>query len=275
MKKIIAAAAAALITCSAMGVTAFAEDASADILVTVTDADSKHPVAMEAVTVTDIDNDGKLTVNDALVITHDKFYEGGSEAGYKTVESQYGQSIDKLWGVENNGSYGYYINNNSAMGLTDELKSGDTLSAFIYPDANAWATTFYSWFDKNTTEANEGDEIEVTLMRASFDENYQMVPVAVEGAAITVDGEATDVKTDAEGKAKIKLDKAGKNVISAGSIEGMTLIAPVLIADVKAAETTTTTTEETTTTTTTATTTTTTTASTTASKAATTASASP
>ncbi len=254
MKKFIAAAAAAFITCSAMSVTAFAEENSADIFVSVIDAESKVAVAQEAVTVTDIDSDGKLTVNDALVITHDKFFEGGSEAGYKTVETQYGDSIDKLWGVENGGSYGYYINNNIAMGLTDELKSGDYLNAFIYPDPNGWATTFYSWFDKNNTEANEGDEIEVTLKRASFDENYQLVPVAVEGAAVTVNGEATDVKTDAEGKAKIKLDKAGRNVISAGSIEGMTLISPVLIADVKAAETTTTTTEAATTTTTTTTT---------------------
>ena len=216
---------------------------------------------------------GKLTINDALVIAHDKFYEGGSAAGYASSEGQYGLGLDKLWGTENGGSYGYYVNNAAAMGLADEVKSGDYINAFVYPDPNAWATTYYSWFDKNTTEANEGDEVEVTLKRASFDENYQMVPVAVEGAAITVDGEAADVKTDAEGKAKIKLSKAGKNIISAGSVEGMTLISPVLIADVKAAETTTTT-EETTTTTTT-TTTATTTASTTASKAATTASASP
>lgn len=159
------------------------------------------------------------------------------------------------------------------MGLADEVKSGDYINAFVYPDPSAWATTYYGWFDKNTAEADEGGEIEVTLMRASFDENYQMVPVAVEGAAITVNGSATEVKTDAEGKAKIKLDNAGKNIISAASPEGMTLISPVLVADVKAAETTTTT--EAATTTTTTTTTATTTASTTTTKSGTTASQSP
>ncbi|MDO4863077.1 MAG: hypothetical protein Q4A05_02805, partial [Ruminococcus sp.] len=249
MKKFIAAAAAAFITCSAMSITAFAEEASADVFVTVADGEGKLAVAQEAVTVTDIDKDGKLTINDALVITHDKFYEGGSEAGYASSEGQYGLGLDKLWGTENGGSYGYYVNNAAAMGLADEVKSGDYINAFVYPDPSAWATTYYGWFDKNTAEADEGGEIEVTLMRASFDENYQMVPVAVEGAAITVNGSATEVKTDAEGKAKIKLDNAGKNIISAASPEGMTLISPVLVADVKAAETTTTTEAATTTTT--------------------------
>ena len=255
MKKLIVAAVAAIITCSAMSITAFADEESAKVFITVVDGEGKFAVAQEAVSVTDIDKDGKLTVNDALVIVHDKFFEGGSDAGYKTIETQYGQSIDKLWGIENGGSYGYYVNNASAMGLSDPVKEGDYLNAFVYPDPNAWATTYYSWFDKNTAEADEGTEIEVTLKRARFDENYQMVPVAVEGATITVNGTASDVKTDADGKAKIKLDNAGKNIISATADGGMTLIAPVLVADVKAAETTTTTTEVTTTTTTTTTTT--------------------
>lgn len=274
MKKIIAAAAAAFITCSAASLSALADDASADIFVTISDKDGKLAVAQEAVTVTDADNDGKLTINDALVIAHDKFFEGGSEAGYKSSEGQWGLGLDKLWGTENGGSYGYYVNNAAANSLTDEIKSGDFLNAFVYPDPNAWNTTYYSWFEKNTAEAEQGTEVEVVLKRASFDENFQMVPVAVEGAVITVDGEATEAKTDAEGKASVKLDKAGKNVISA-TVEGESiLIPPVLIADVKGEETTTTT-EETTTTTASTTTTTTTTAKTTTSKAATTASASP
>lgn len=252
MKKFITAAVAALVTCSAMSITAFAEEESANVFITITDKDSKIAVAQEAVDVTDIDKDGKLTVNDALVIVHDKFYEGGSEAGYKTIETQFGQSIDKLWGTENGGNYGYYVNNAAAMSLTDPLEDGDLLNAFVYPDPNAWSNTFYSWFDKNTVEANEGDEVEVVLNRATFDENFQMVPAAVKNAVITVNGTASEVKTDADGKATIKLDNAGKNIISATSDEYI-LIPAVLIADVKASETTTTesTTETTTTTTTT------------------------
>ena len=256
MKKFITAAAAALITCSAMSVTAFAEEAaSADVFVTIAGADGKLAVSQESVTVTDADGDGKLTIDEALTAAHEKFYEGGAEAGYKSSVGQYGLGLDKLWGTENGGSYGYYVNNAAAMGLADEIKAGDFINAFVYPDPNAWSTTFYSWFDKNTAEAEQGAEIELTLQRASFDENYQMVPVAVEGAVITINGTATDVKTDAEGKAKIKLDTAGKNVISATAEGDMTLIAPVAVAEVKAAETTTTSTEATTTTTTTTTTT--------------------
>ena len=156
MKKFIAAAAAAFITCSAMSITAFAEETSADVFVTISDKDGKIAVAQESVAVTDADSDGKLTINDALVCAHDKFFDGGSEAGYKAVEGQYGLSIDKLWGTENGGSYGYYLNNTMSMGLTDPVKAGDYLNAFVYPDPNAWNTTYYSWFDKNTAEAEQG-----------------------------------------------------------------------------------------------------------------------
>ena len=256
MKKFIAAAAAAFITCSAMSLTALADDASADVFVTISDKDGKLAVTQESVAVTDVDSDGKLTINDALVCAHDKFYEGGAEAGYKSSEGQYGLGLDKLWGTENGGSFGYYVNNNMAMGLADEIKSGDYINAYVYPDPNAWNTTYYSWFDKNTAEAEQGAELELVLNRASFDENFALVPVAVEGATITIDGEATEVKTDAEGKATVKLDKAGKLTVSATLDGDSVLIPPVLVADVKGEETTTTTTETTTSTTTTTTTTT-------------------
>ena len=122
MKKFITAAAAALITCSAMSVTAFAEEAaSADVFVTIAGADGKLAVSQESVTVTDADGDGKLTIDEALTAAHEKFYEGGAEAGYKSSVGQYGLGLDKLWGTENGGSYGYYLNNTMSMGLTRTL----------------------------------------------------------------------------------------------------------------------------------------------------------
>lgn len=269
MKKFITAAAAALITCSAMSVTAFADEASADVYVTLYDETGTLAVTQEAITVTDTDSDGALTINDALIITHDKFYEGGSEAGYKSTVGQYGLGLDKLWGVENGGSYGYYVNNNSAMSLTDTVNDGDYISAFIYPDPSAWATTYYSWFDKNTAEAEQGDEITVTLLRTSFDENFNVVPLPVEGSIISVNGTLTEIRTDADGKAVIKLDNAGKNIISASTVEGMTLITPVLVVDVNGAEPAATTTAPATTTTTTTSTATTTTSKTTTTKSST------
>ena len=51
-------------------------------------------------------------------------------------------------------------------------------------------------------------------------------PVA--NAVITVNGEATDCKTDAEGKAVLSIDQPGKYLISAIS-ETQNLIAPVCV----------------------------------------------
>ena len=87
MKKFIAAAAAALITCSAMGVTAFAEDANTDVFVTIVDKDSKIAVAQEAVTVTDIDSDGNAA---AIELT------GTLNAGKLTAEYNGDQMVFQL-----------------------------------------------------------------------------------------------------------------------------------------------------------------------------------
>lgn len=236
MKKIITAAAAALITCSAMSLTSFAAEASADVFVSVSDENGKLAVAHEAVTVSDTDGDGKLTVCDALVCAHDSFYEGGAAAGFKASQTQYGISLDKLWGTENGGSYGYCVNSSPCLSLSDEIKSGDSVYAYVYPDVNAWSTTFFSWFDKNEADAEQGAEVELTLLRTSYDENYQMVPVPVEGADVTINGRSSGYKTDAEGRAVIKLDDSGRNVISAEA-EGIILIPPVFIANVDGEET--------------------------------------
>ena len=48
--------------------------------VTVTIKNGGIVVARESVEVTDIDEDGALTINDALYCAHEKFYDGGAAA---------------------------------------------------------------------------------------------------------------------------------------------------------------------------------------------------
>lgn len=214
-----------LMLCSAA---VFADEVSAEtatVYVTISDAEGRLVLTQEAITVTDADGDGALTIHDALYAAHEAKYEGGAAAGYGTEEGQYGLSITKLWGTENGGSYGYYVNNASAWSLTDPVKTGDYVSAFVYTDLVAWSDTF-CFFDVYTVTADEGDTLELTLSAAGYDESYNPITVPVEGATITVDGVATDVKTDAEGKATITLNKAGDVVISATS-ETQNLVPPV------------------------------------------------
>lgn len=229
MKKLIASAAALLLSCSFMGVTAFAAEteASADVNVTISDKDGNLALVQEKITVKDIDNDGKLTINDALYIAHEEKFEGGAAAGYGSSTGQYGLSLDKLWGTANGGSYGYYVNNTAAMGLADNVSDGDCINAFVYTDITTWSDK-YSFFDTDTAECNTGDELTLVLSYAGYDAAWNPVTYPVAGAVITVNGTATEYKTDAAGKVTVKIENEGQNLISAVS-DSMILVHPVCV----------------------------------------------
>ena len=265
MKRSIAMAAAMLISFTAAGINVSAEDNGTQVFVTVSDKNRELVLVQEPVTVTDIDSDGKLTINDALFIAHDNKFEGGAAAGYRSAEGQYGLQLEKLWGTENSLSFGYYVNDKFAMGLADEIKSGDYIEAFTYPDPSDY-NYFYSFFEsKNGEDAEADSEVDLTLSYVSFDENYAPVNKALSGAKITINGKDTGAVTDADGKAKVKLTDAGRNVISADS-DSIKIAPPSYLINVKGEAVTTTTVSETA-----ATTTSTATATTTAKKTSTTA----
>ena len=256
MKKSIAMAAAMLISLSSAGMYVSAEENETKVFVTVSDKNRQLVLVQEPVTVTDIDSDGKLTINDALYIAHDNKFEGGAAAGYRSATGQYGLQLEKLWGVENSLSFGFYVNDTFSMGLTDEIKNGDYVEAFTYPDPSD-INYFYSFFDKkNGEDADAGSEIDLTLSYVSFDENYAPVSKSLSGAKIKINGKDTDAVTDADGKATVKLTEAGRNVISADS-DSIKIAPPSYLINVNGeAVTTTTETASTTTATTTVTTTT-------------------
>ncbi len=215
MKKSIALVLALMLILSTVSLTAFAVD-TVDVYVTISDENGKLVLTQEKITVSDIDGDDMLTINDALYAAHEAEYEGGAAEGYAAGESAYGLSLNKLWGVENGGSYGYYVNNASAWSLADVVNDGDYITAFIYTDLTAWSDQ-YTYFDANTATAEVGKEIAVTLSAAGFDAEYNPVTLPVADAIITVNGEATEYKTDAEGKANIVIDAEGTYVVSAVS----------------------------------------------------------
>lgn len=209
-------------------VTASAEEASAKVFVTISDGTLK--LAQEEIIAKDVNGDGKINIDEALFAAHD-LYQGDADAGYMSSESEYGRSLVTLWGNDC-GSYGYYVNNASAMSLNDEVKDGDYINAYCFTDLEAWSDT-YCYFDKNTAG---GNEITLTLSAAAWDESYNPITVPVEGAVITIDGEKTDFVTDAEGKVAITIDEAGSYIISAVS-DTQTLVPPVCTAAVAEAET--------------------------------------
>ncbi len=199
--------------------------ATADVYVTIADGQGKLAVAQKLVTVSDLDDDGVLTIHEVLYAAHEAYYEGGAAAGYGAEVSSYGLSMTKLWGVENGGSYGYYVNNASAWSLGDAVNSGDYVNAFVYTDLTAWSDT-YCYFDVHTASATQGDTVELMLTAAGYDASYNPIAIPVEGATITINGVATEYTTDAEGKVSVKLNTAGQCLISATSAT-QTLVPPV------------------------------------------------
>ena len=226
---------------SAMAISAAAEEEgetgsapeSVNAYVTIVDGSGELAVAQKSVEVTDTDNDGALTIADALYAAHEAYYDGGAEAGFGTAISDWGLSLKKLWGVENGGSYGYYVNGEAAWALTDTVVSESGapvfVDAFVYTDTESFSDA-YSNFDTRFKEMNldENDTLDLTLTYVGYDADWNAVKLPAKGAYITINGEKTDFVTDDEGKVTVKLDKGGDYVISAVS-DDVNLVDPVCI----------------------------------------------
>ncbi len=207
----------ALMMVLTVAVPAFAEDARAIIYCTITNSKGEFVVPNKTVIVSDIDNDGALTINDALYCAHEQYYEGGAAKGYNSYTGQWGLSLGKLWGEENDGSLGYYLNNKMSNGLADPVAEGDFLYAWAYQDAKGWSDT-YSYFDKNNVKAKSYETVEITYTYSNgYDDNWQPVFVPCEGAEITVDGVETGILTDKDGKASVIIPISGEHIISANA----------------------------------------------------------
>lgn len=233
MKKIIAVLLSVLLVLSVSMLFVSADEAeSIDVRVTIVDDKSEFAVAYETVTVTDIDGDQTLTINDVLYAAHEQFYEGGAAAGYATETTKWGLSLMKLWGVANGGSYGYLVNNNFAWSMTDPVQADDYVIAYIYTDTKDFSDV-YTYFDKQYIE-NEGQEVqaELTLMKTGFDKEGVPFTEPVAGAKITKDGEDMGMVTDAEGKVSFGVgtaNPAGFEAVISAQVDGMVIVPPICI----------------------------------------------
>ena len=104
---------------------------TAKVYVSIADASGTLVMARVSVSVTDVDNDGALTIHDALYAAHEANYSGGAKMGYDASVGAYGLAINKLWGAANGSGFGYRVNHASAMSLTDPVKEGDYVYAFV------------------------------------------------------------------------------------------------------------------------------------------------
>ncbi len=151
-------------------------------------------------------------VGEVLKALHKNFFKDG-EAGYATAASQYGDTITKLWGIENGGAYGYYVNGAMSMGLTDPVKPGDRVEVFVYKDAAAYSDV-YTYM---TAEVS-GDKVTVKVQAVGFDANWNPVMNPLKGAKIYYlkDGklEGTGAVTGDDGTATFTLKNGIYRIVS-------------------------------------------------------------
>lgn len=222
MKRILAIM-LALILCVSLLPAALADDAAPNVYVTISAAGTieaaHYPIAL-----TDADEDGALTVNDALILIHEDY-----DKTYKYEKQSLGLAITELWSIENGGSYGYCVNNVLAMSLLDPLKEGDELYAYTFADLETWSDAF-SFFESYSRNTAPG-ELTLTLKKLAFDENWNTSVVPVEGAKILLDGKDSGCVTDKDGHVTLKFERPGVCTVSASS-ETETLVPAVCVVTV-------------------------------------------
>lgn len=179
-----------------------------------------------AIAMEDVDGDGVVTLDELLATA-----AAAEGVSYASEDSTYGLAITELWG-DKSGSYGYFVNNDFVnSNLSSEVKEGDEAYVYSFADPTNWSDA-YSFFDVSTATVKAGETLDLSLFMVGYDETFSPVEASVAGAVITVDGEATEFTTDANGKVSITLDAAGTYTVSA-TAGGLTLVPPVCVITVE------------------------------------------
>lgn len=202
-------------------------ESAADAVVTLTvsnkgvlaTANDGSVMANREVTVKDMNSDGCLTFDEALIAAHAEY---NSETGYSG-----GTYVSKLWGVETSNCL-FFVND---VGLSESVdsytvKDGDRLVASINADDTYYAD-WYSAFDSASETVTVGQPITLTLKghlgMANTEE--EMTDVALSGISVgtTSGGSFTAIEgkaTDSDGKVTLSFDTAGTYYVTAsGTVE--------------------------------------------------------
>ena len=191
--------------------------------VLATTADGKAAIELP-VTVKDVNKDGILTYDEALVALHEAYCPGGYiiNDGFVT----------KLWNVvttENNSGSNYFLKNNVAlsMGVADKTSTvaqGDKLYCCVFTDEKNWSDAI-CYFTQTEVAAQAGKAFTLNLQGGSSMAVGGYNPGNLAGAQVGIwkDGKFTAIDgavTDKNGNVSLTLNKAGTYIISAsGEVE--------------------------------------------------------
>ena len=193
------------------------------VYVTISNGQGEFCLAYALVEVTDVDGDDVLTVYDALYCAHESLYDGGAAAGFGAEDMGYGPSLTKLWGEENGGSYGYYVNNASCDSLANPIEERVHVQAYAFQDLESWSDQF-CYFEQ--AESADGT-CALVLNGLGFDADWNVVVSPVAGASITLNGEDTGLVTDENGAVALDIpSEPGTHIVSAVFADGV-IVPPV------------------------------------------------
>ncbi|MDO4176715.1 MAG: hypothetical protein Q4D99_04485 [Bacillota bacterium] len=181
-------------------------------------------MAYREVVASDIDEDGVITVDEALVAAHDTYLNGGAAENYDNG----GGFASKVWGVATTNS-AFFVNGTglSTGVLVDTISNGDELYVSINKDNTYWA----DWY--TAIYANGGEKIKT--LRLATGEIHTIALKGCQGMAwpydptkpvqgvevgIWEDGEFKSLPdgkryTDEDGLADITFAKAGTYYVTA------------------------------------------------------------
>lgn len=200
------------------------EDAAPDADVTFTVSvqgvlgkTSEGEAAVELpVTVEDLNSDGILTYDEALVALHDEYCPDGYTLS--------GNSVTKLWGTDGHAKFvknGEYLEK-AVNWSTSTVADGDQLYAAVVKD-DGYLSDVYASFDQTEVTVETGESFTLKLTGTKND-NFSGGNVT--GAVVGTWDNGTftalkDTKTDTVGKVTLSFDKAGTYIVSAsGTVAG-------------------------------------------------------
>ena len=172
-------------------------------------------LARQEISVSDLNEDGTITFDEALQVAHEKYCPAGKD-GYATSDGW----ATKLWGVETMNTSFAKNDVMNTLGLNQEaIAAGDELVASVHKDDVNYSD-HYAFFDKKQVTVDSGAAFTLTLKAINV-MAYPPVPAAA-AAGVQVgtweNGTFSALSgnvTGADGVVSLKFDKPGTYVVSA------------------------------------------------------------
>ena len=173
----------------------------------------------KSVTVTDLNADGELSWDEALVAAHTAYCPAGA-GGYVTENGSYGLFVTTLWGeaITNN----LFFTNDEPISINvgeAYIGNGDHLyAATLFDPEGLKYNDWYTFFDQTKLEVEAGQEFTLTL-KGDAGSGMEFTAAPVAGAAIGTQSGSTftalDKVTDASGQVTLSFTKPGVYCVTA------------------------------------------------------------